>query len=523
MNSSYNKLPVLVIEDDSQHANKIQERLGDLFQVEHLTSVDPIQLYNYKAINQGGQIIIVDLVLETQDDAHEGFRTIRRDLWPLDRTAFFIVFSQYLEDKTIPSLNRFEPHWAFVKKELSPNNNLSTHCLDNLYRIVEQCADYASPVMETPQYRVSEWTQQVRDYDSRFNLVDSREIVVKNIERSVDVLNDLAKAAAQYTKAGRPSKEIAIGVFGSCGRMEMRVDSDIECSVYYSDDTNNIVASTFWNRITRYISSKGWPYEGQEEVENSPSGFLLPSQVGESFENKFIPLIAKQKFLEADLNVETQVRDRHFQILTELRPIFNPAFILDMKREMILKNCQTPDLRAVIDSTYMKQIVAQYFMDVQPESFSDWQGLKRFCYRTLNIFALQLFFIGRLLPDINLRFQKDEDWNEFFSLLCDPGIVKIIQFEQECLRAKLSTKKQNRALMAEIQELVRGYFEIYSRFVETQNDERVALRKVAGSTIEHFVNLLEQMKQIELFKPVLNQAKWLFETEKVADLKSQLA
>jgi hypothetical protein len=521
MNSSAKRTPILIIEDDEEHASAITTRLGSSYEIVHLTSLDKIKLYNYKATNPDSQIIIVDLVLGTEDDPHEGYKTIRLDLWPLDRTTFFIVFSQYLEQKNLPVVNRFEPHWAFVRKEIS-SGRLNEHCLDNLVSIVEQCAEYSSPSLEIPQYDAQRWTSQILQYKSPFSIVDSRTTATQNIERSVEILNELAKAAAQYTKVGAPSRKIAIGVYGSCGRMEMRTDSDIECSVYFGGDTNGLVASTFWNRITRYIGSKNWHYEGQAEIESSPVGFLLPDQVGERFENKFIPLIASDRFIDADFDREPEIRDRHFQILTELRPVFNPSFILDMKKDMILRNCQSPDLRTIVDSPYIQKIVSQFFMDVQPESLGDWQNLKRFCYRTLNIFALQLFLIRRLLGDVNLRIQNDDEWNEFFNNLCDPGIVKIIQFEEECHRAEVP-KKEKKQLIKEIQQLTQSYFEIYSQFVETQKDERPALRRVAVSTMQHFVSLLDQMKRIDFFEPVINRAGWLFGTQRVADLKNQLS
>src|SRR6266849_8010718 len=97
MNSSFDKVTILVIEDDAQHAAQIKERLGSTYDIVHLSTVDPVQLYNYKATNPHSQILIVDLVLNTQANAHEGLETIRYKLWPFDRTAFFIVFSQYLE------------------------------------------------------------------------------------------------------------------------------------------------------------------------------------------------------------------------------------------------------------------------------------------------------------------------------------------------------------------------------------------------------------------------------------------
>jgi hypothetical protein len=248
MSYSDRKVPILLIEDDDRHAEQVKSRLGETYDVVRLTTMDRVELYNYKALRQDSQIVIVDLVLGTQNSPHEGLDAVRNDLWQLDRTTFFVIFSQYLEENTLPPLNKFEPHWAFVRKETA-DIDLNEQCLENLFNVAEHCRECSSPVMATPQYQLQEWLRQLEDYKSPFDPIDSG-VVRKNIGRSVDILDDLARAAAQYTKAGQQSRQIAIGIFGSCGRLEMRDDSDVECSVYYSGVTNNIVASTFWNRIT---------------------------------------------------------------------------------------------------------------------------------------------------------------------------------------------------------------------------------------------------------------------------------
>jgi hypothetical protein len=114
----------------------------------------------------------------------------------------------------------------------------------------------------------------------------------------------------------------------------MRKDSDIECTVYFRDLTNDLVASTFWNRITRYITAKAdwsYNYEGQKDIKESATGFLLPDQEGEKIENKFFPLIRIERFLDANLDTDPELRDRHFQILTELRGVFNPDLIFQRR------------------------------------------------------------------------------------------------------------------------------------------------------------------------------------------------
>jgi hypothetical protein len=525
MNSSSNKIPILIIEDDPEHAGQITQRLGDAYDAVHVASVDPVKLYNYKATYPNSQIIIVDLVLNTQDNAHEGLKTIRYKLWPFDRTAFFVVFSQYLEERTAVDLNTFGPHCAFVKKKVAAGNRLTAKCLRNLVTIVEECVEYSSPLMDSPQYEVGDWTQQLDEYklQSKVSLEDSVRDVADNISRSIQVLNELATATTSYAKAGNASRQVAIGIFGSCGRLEMRKDSDIECTVYFRDLTNDLVASTFWNRITRYIAAKAdwsYNYEGHKDIKESATGFLLPDQEGEKIENKFFPLIRIERFLEANIDTDPELRDRHFQILTELRGVFNPDLIFQMKKEMILKHCGTSDLRAIVESAYMQKIVSQYFIDLAPQSLEQWGDFKRFCYRTLNVLALQLFFIRRLAVDTDLRLDDGHGWANLFNSLCDPGIVKVLQFQQVC-KGTLPAAQSER-IMDEVHVLIERYFYMYSRFVNTQPGERANLRSATIRTIDQFVTVLDNMKLLEFFRPVRDNQLWLFGTDKIVALKNQL-
>ncbi len=378
-------------------------------------------------------------------------------------------------------------------------------------------------MMYIPRYELEHWTTQLAEYNNtEVSIVDSKRDVASNISRSIHVLNELARAGATYVKAGNASQQVALGIFGSCGRLEMREDSDIECSVYFRG-ANNRVASTFWNRITRYISANNnwsYKYEGQNDIENSPTGFLLENQAGEKFENKFIAMLDVDRFLAANLDTEPEIRDRHFQILTELRAVFNPDFIFQMKKEMIIQNCETSDLRVIVESAYTRKIFAQYFMDVAPQSLSQWADFKRFCYRTLNVLALQLFFVQRLAVDTDQRLDEGEGWTNLFDSLCDPGILKILQFQKVC-KATMPNA-QSKALMKDIHALIRQYFYVYSRFVKTKPAEQANLRQAAMQTIDQFALLFDKMKQLEFFRRVVENQFWLFATDKIVELRSQL-
>jgi hypothetical protein len=520
--------PVLLIEDDLLHVEQIIVRLGSEYLVEHLTSIDPEKLYNYKAINQHGQIIIVDLVLDTSKEAdeHEGLNTIRDTLWPIDRTTFFIVFSAFIEQRTLPSLNKLEPHWTFIKKEKSADT-LTDTCLDNLYHVLQSCRDYSSPILDLPQYDSFDWIDHISTYLRLYRpgLTEFHEGVVENIKLSINILNELVRAATYYVKAGQQSHYVAIGIYGSCGRLEMREDSDIECSVYYSDLSSSIpnksLAVAFWNRITKYMSLQRWEYEGQEKIESSRDKILVSTQADEDLENKFRPVISKEILMNENLNLHPHVRNRHFQILTELRPVFNPEFIYDLKKDLILANVgEVFNLWPVIESDYMMNLIDQFSMDAAPRSLDQWDDVKRFCYRILNVLALKLCLIGQL------RFGKtqingEEDWEAFFELLCDPGIVKVVRFANECKDDTELEENDKSALTNELHTLIELYFSFFARF-SSGAESPDKLKKVARTTAGHFITVLNQLRQMKYFKNISEQVTWLFSSERVNELMKRL-
>lgn len=513
-----NKVPVLVIEDEDEHYRQISEKLGDVYQTEHLKSVDNEKLYNYKALNPDSQIIIVDLVLDTEDDAHEGLKAIVNTIWPIDRTTFFIVFSRYIESTTVRSINEVEPHWTFVKKEFS-DEQLSSDCLVNLYNIVEACRRYSSPTLSIPFYDPYDWTDQIDNYvsTSEFGEVPFHNTVRENIIRSVKILNELSQEAGYYVKAGEEASQLAIVVYGSCGRLEMREDSDIECSVYYSERTpSGDLAVAFWNRITRYMKvQQDLKYEGQTKIESSPTGLLVSTQADEVLQNAFYPVINKDLFLDTSLNLHPHIRNRHYQVLTEVRPVFNEDFIFHLKKELIQKHTnRTTNLATIIRSPYMVKVVTQFSMDAEPESLNHWEDMKRFCYRTLSIWSLRLALIGRLKFGDDEYLNDDSDWQEFFDLLVDPGIVKVIRFFKDS--GDHVSGEGKKELMSELGAFIESYFRISSRFTkgEKNPDE---LKGDVFLTATHFIKSLEQLKQMNYFKGQAEDVSWLFSTDKIMD------
>src|SRR5438094_642836 len=123
--------------------------------------------------------------------------------------------------------------------------------------------------------------------------------------------------AAVYVKAGAQAQSLAIGVYGSFGRLESRPQSDVEFSVYF--DTTLIppitkLAAQFFNRMMSYLKTRGLRFEGQAEIEKNENGMLDLRQVNvDLLPNGYCPVISKERMVKADLSKDPHIRNRHFQ------------------------------------------------------------------------------------------------------------------------------------------------------------------------------------------------------------------
>jgi len=330
----HKRVPVLLIEDNPGHVEQIRGVLNDAgFTVVHFGAWDEEKLYNYKALNPDSQIVISDLRLNTRVNASEteGLDLIRAHLWPVDRTTLFVVYSQYMPGEEHRRKFPVEPYWTFVTKQVDTKEGpLAGDSLAELTAVVKECRRYILPTLEIPTYNAHGPVSVLEEYvRARPHSHEQLSAARKSIEGSCERLNALARAASYYNRAGAESAFIGVGVYGSCGRMEMRRDSDIECSVYYSPGASGAnerrkLAVAFWNRITRYMRSEKWVFEGVEMVAENPSGLLLERQATDALENGYQAVFNSNSILGTPMTKEPHVRNRHLQILTELRPVLTP-------------------------------------------------------------------------------------------------------------------------------------------------------------------------------------------------------
>jgi hypothetical protein len=529
-----------VIENDDRHFQQISEALkGEGYDVVQMKSGRPAVLYNYKALHGENQIVIVDYNLGRTVDSREGRELMRSTLWEVDRAAIFIAFSRYVHEKDKgdpPDLRSLQPYRVLVPKDVDGQNRITTGSLSELVAVVKKCREIAIPVLEHPRHETYRMAAELEDYLTRSTLgaTEYPPVVKQRILDSETVLEKLSAAAVHIARGGRRTTRLGIGVYGSCGRLEKRTTSDVEFSVFYDESPGTGEARpdpevlklgvTCWNRIAYFCRHNGWDFELQEKIDRKP-GYLQVRDAGNQLENRYLPVISVGTLLSADLQLQAGVRNRYFQVLTELRPIFNPALFFRLKQQMITDRERiAANLSAVAGSAHLRNIMEQFTMDTEPELITSWKQLKRFYSRFMNILACRL----ALVRDLRYRpreLNSDARWQALFDSLTEPGIMKVARFANT-VHADSKIKPAARKKLSTATDKAMGkYFDLLARYSRLPDDsdaknnpavsaEIADLRGVARQLAGHCIDVLEVVAAEAPFDEPLSTARWLVDTGK---------
>jgi len=531
MNISGEKTPVLVIEDEKDHYNAIRKKFGDEeYEFDNFREFSNDRLLNYKALKQENQIVIVDLQLQGKKD--HGIEIIQRYLLPADPTTFFIVFTQYPQKMQEVSLAEVNPHWTFVPKTFVKSKNkskkaLSQKCLNHLFKVVEKYKQYCTPSLWPPRYITHTYIEQMeqfyRDIPDKNLMKRFKKVMWSAIERSSEFLNDVSSAAATFNRSGMLSLNTGIGIYGSCGRLEARTDSDIEFSVFYHEGNDpgktKELAVIFWNRLLKYMQNLKWEVEGAKSVQENDPPILRLNQVSSDLPNEYRPVIPINSILNKKFQKNPQIRDRHLQILTELKPVFNPNLLIDLKKSLIIKGLgQEPEnLADLVGSEYIPELMTQFFLDSRPSKLSTFKDYKSFCYRVLHLLSLRICLIQKLQFE-DRELTDHEKWIEFFDSLSSPGIYKVMRFYIYCKHDIPKDSPGKDTLIELLYRLLVDYIEILERLWDAakkkKNDYRNFILTNVRSCANHFVEVLNHINSMTYFASS-QKHDWLFDINQI--------
>jgi hypothetical protein len=245
--------------------------------------------------------------------------------------------------------------------------------------------------------------------------------------------------------------------------------------------------------------------------------------------NTFRAVIDRDELLSADLRKAPHIRNRHFQTLTEVRAVFNPRFLFDLKRDLILRKvgAGTRDVWAIARSSYMEDVINQFFSDSRPEAIKSLKDLKLFCYRFLNIVAVRIALVGELtFGEPVLR--SDEEWEHLFEVLGGAGIVKLIRFVNLFSSRVVKIDAKGRRILREMEKLIDAYFRLFGLFtdisvrslvggVQSEQDEQVQhLRRDVKDVAELFVEVCNLIREYKVFNPV-HRVNWLLNVDRIQE------
>lgn len=511
------KAHVLVIEDNAEHFGAVKRRFSsEEYELEHMSECTDLELINYRALHPQNLIVIVDLNLRrgTPGETETGLKLIREVLWPVDRTAFFVVFTEHIGKVREISLKEVEPDWTFVEKKFSNRRDktLTDECLDRLHAVVSKLREFAAPFIRTPRFGSSVYIEQIDQHLRENPAAERHEHNFKDgIRLSTEMLNECCDGALYFAKAGARTSEICIGVYGSCGRLEARPDSDIEFSVYYMGPVdgagNKALATVLWNRMARHLVARGRRFEGEALLRDRRVPLLCEADIAGELPNEYMPVISVTRLLGEELQKHPHVRNRHLQILTEMKAVFNPGLATEMKRDLLDKGMGglVPSIDDIVSHPYLSDLVGQFFRDARPREMAAFKDYKRFVYRVLHLFALRLTLLEKIHCG-KKRVESVAEWEELFAALSNPGLYKVVSFERACRRLSDNVKGRDKLCEA-LCELAKAYAETIDKLWQLaeaeggpSGDWTSKLRRHMRACVEQFGVVFRRVDEMNFFK-----------------------
>jgi predicted nucleotidyltransferase len=370
------------------------------------------------------------------------------------------VISIYLGDRSKLTRGKYIPMKEEDKRNyvcLSQDINIDPSI--RVYLKGHEDDDWASRVKEDSRNRpfFPQYTTELRDYTEILGSFSSElqhravqksyQDVKGSLLDSVDLLQVIATRACSLLDASA-FRQCALGVFGSVGRMEKRVDSDVEFMVLYSGSEHKAEAITLWNMLATIVKSLGKKHEGEAVFGCDLTDEKLKQHIrnrGGPFPNAYLPILDSYELAKLSVKKLPHLRDRYFQIATELKPIYNPELIASLRLSMFRKSCQS--IEELIKSQIMKEMCTSFFHNTQPISLKLLRDVKSTCFRVVFNFVLRLQLLDMLANSEKLN---DSDYDHFFAQIGLPTIIKLISIFRNISRS-------NEELRREVMKLISDY------------------------------------------------------------------
>jgi len=521
--------PVLVVEDSPEEQRQIREALEKAgFTVSVSVSGEDEELYNYKALHRESQLVIVDLDLnfKSEPDPLQDYKLIRDKLWPADRATVFIVYSKHTAEDVTGLFGAVQPSMIMLKKRIK-GTRLTEESLAELVTTAKEAYQVVRAGIEPARVDPFSHLADLRAVGLTPSAARaaSYNVAIQSLELSLKRLQLMVELCAPFVHVGSVARHLGIIVYGSCGRLEMRPESDLEFSVVVDSGAKLLypalsnVAVVLWNRVAKALEAVPVEYEGALAIDGNTHRLLTETQSDEDLPNSYRPVIGTGGVLVADLSKKPQLRNRHYQLLFEARSVFNPGLLFALKKRLIEDNVTQAvnDRWSILCSKYFESIQDQFVLDAVPRSVDSWKDVKRFCLRTGNILATRVG-IAVSMTHQGVNVNSEAEWRELLEWLTLSGVLKLTRATRE-FKGKGKARKH-------LIDVTDNYVSLMERFANTAAgapsqevlDGRANALKGHVHAFGNAVGeLLAELRDVRELRVHAKNHAWVFEVSKVLD------
>ena len=449
---------VLVIEDTVRHQQQISEALAKVgFACHVVDKGDILHLHNYRALHKQTHVIVVDLNLGGGPD--DGMTLIKEHLWPADRSAVFVIYSQLIGEADQPQEKKsLVPMAAFVPKIVGADGSIMPENLETFVDVVKHAHACAVADVDPAVFDAGPRLAVIREFVDRFAGNKSHYISAEDtLKRSVRVLNRIAREADSFSRTGSDAYRIAIAAYGSYGRMESRPDSDVEFSIFVDDDdgdSRSDLATRLWNRMMSFVEGIPLKVEGIEVLDTNAIRLLKKSQAGDPTKNGYSPVLGMSQITKGQTSKHANLRNRYYQILIEAQAVFNPQLFASFRKRSFLhlSGIRSFDPISVFAGQFWNEVLSQFQLDAVPTVIVNLTDVKKLCYRAMGVVGLRLLLIQNLDLEERGSLAEEADWVSVLDRLSEPAILKMMRFAMA-----LNEKKEQ-----ELAELAKSTIQLVS-------------------------------------------------------------
>jgi hypothetical protein len=435
-----NSNQILLLEDNPAHAAAIVQELANTCQVHAFKSMQAEEFMYLKARIPGMRVAVVDLDLggsKAAERVDDGI-TVIEQLWEIDRAMCFVVFSGFLDRfqdwfrgphvrpamAQIPKFDTLEESHGSVP---TPGKlAILRGQVERALRSVPLPAAFPSPL---------NWSASLDDllrHDSSAHVPDFMR-VKEMLDRSRSTIRRLQEDAVQLWNAGQDATGVAIAIYGSCGRGELRAGSDVDISAYVSDmdASTGKFARVAWTQVILAAQSRGLKPDGADK-------WLVKGRIvqhlANAIEDEFMPIISLGLFVPGwsleDLEIRRAplARLRLLQLLLEGKALFNEPLLAKAQAEALNGLLKEPQYgRDLLGEEQFGHLLTQMDMETHVAHMKSWQDIKDVGLRYLNNLMVRIELAN---PRTSETWKREDD--SAFGTLREriglPGIVKAIDF-----------------------------------------------------------------------------------------------